>query len=300
MRESILRMVMYFDVFKHPLTLSELERLVGPDQPGAVRDTLDALVAENILESTGRYRHCPGRCDWVPHREQRTRWAEQLWPNACRAAAALAHLPFVRGVCITGSLSKSSTTLDGDVDFLLLSAPGRVWSLKTLTQAARWPMPSAMRELFCTNYILATDTLHLDARNLFTAVELATAVPMYGPEACAAFISANSWASRFVPGLDWSLQRAHNARPLPQPRSVGAIERLWSDRVALRVEHRALSMWDRYWNRKYGWLSEDVRAKRFQRRPGVATNHLHDFQDYVLGEVTMRLSAVGQDEAVRL
>ena len=48
--------------------------------------------------------------------------------------------------------------------------------------------------------------------------ELATAIPMYGPRACASLISANPWARRFVPGMDWSLARAQRARPLPLPR----------------------------------------------------------------------------------
>ncbi|MFT4977330.1 MAG: hypothetical protein ACI8S6_003235 [Myxococcota bacterium] len=299
-RASILRMVMYFDVFKHPLTIGELERLVAPGRRAAISAACDALVAEGLLEATGRYRHSPGHSDWAARRAQRARWAEELWPRARRAAAVLARLPFVRGVCITGSLSKSATTPDGDVDFLLLSAPGRVWSLKTLTQLARWPLPEPLRELFCTNYILSTDTLALDARNLFTAVELATAVPMYGPSACAELIEANPWARRFVPGLDWSLARAQAALPLPSGGPAGATERLWSDAVAVRAERSALSMWDRYWNRKYDWLPDEVRARRFQRQAGTATNHLHDFQDYVLREASARLSAAGLDEPVRL
>lgn len=300
MRQSILRMVMYFDVFKHPLTLNDLERLIAPGEGAAIRAAADALVAEGLLEASGPYRHRPGCGDWVPRRQQRARWAEQLWPQARRAAAVLARLPFVRGVCITGSLSKSATTPDGDVDFLLLSAPGRVWSLKTLTQVARRPLPERVRELFCTNYILSTDALQLGSRNLFTAVELATAVPMYGPETCAAFIEQNRWASQFVPGLAWSLERARCAPPLPRARAASALERVWSDSVASVAEQRALEMWDRYWNRKYNWLRADVRAKRFQRQAGAATNHLHDFQDYVLREVSSRLDAVDAAEALRL
>jgi hypothetical protein len=30
MRDALLRMVLYFDIFKHPLTVAELERLVAP------------------------------------------------------------------------------------------------------------------------------------------------------------------------------------------------------------------------------------------------------------------------------
>ena len=40
-------------------------------------------------------------------------------------------------------------------------------------------------------------------------------------------------------------------------------------------------------------VTEEVRAQRFKRRAGVATNHLHDFQAYVLREVRARYDAVG-------
>ena len=123
---------------------------------------------------------------------------------------------------------------------------------------------------------------------------------MYGPEACAAFISSNPWAEQFVPGLGWSLQRAQAALPLPRPLPARATERAWSDAVAAVAERRALSMWDRYWNHKYDWLDTQTRAKRFQRQAGAATNHLHDFQDYVLRETAERMASVGLAEAVRL
>ena len=212
----------------------------------------------------------------------------------------LGALPFVRGVLITGSLSKNSAVQGDDVDFLLLVQPGRVWSLKTLTHVARKVMPEPLRELFCTNYLLDVDHLALEQRNLFTAVELCTAIPMFGPQACTDFLHANRWAAQFVPGMDWSVARAQNARRQSRHMPVTAVERAWSGPLATAAEKRALSMWDRYWRRKYSWLSESQRQRRFQRGEEVATNHLHDFQEYVLREARGRLSQAGLDEPVTL
>ena len=300
MRDALLRMVLYFDIFKHPLTVAELERLVAPGQRDALVEVLAELEAAGQIASSGDYRHLPGCQENVARRQERARCAEQLWPRAKRAAAVLGSLPFVRGVLITGSLSKNSAMPDDDVDFLLLVQTGRVWSLKTLTHIARKVMPQPLRELFCTNYLLDVDSLSLDQRNLFTAVELCTAIPMYGPEACMAFISANSWAEQFVPGLDWSVERAGNARQQTRSRSVTAVESAWSGPLAQQAEKRALSLWDRYWRRKYHWLSESQRDRRFQRSATVATNHFHDFQEYVLREAQGRLSRAGLSEPIVL
>lgn len=300
MRDALLRMVVYFDIFKHPLTVSELERLVAPGQRDAILSALDALEGEGTLEATGPYRHLPGSGRHIHRRQERSRCAEQQWPLARRAAAVLGSLPFVRGVLITGGLSKNSAVPDDDVDFLLLVQPGRVWSLKTLTHVARKAMPEPLRELFCTNYLLDVDHLPLPQRNLFTAVELCTAIPMVGPEVCTDFLRANQWAARFVPGMDWSIARAENARRRSTRPPVAAVERAWSGPLASAAEQRALSLWDRYWRRKYSWLSETQRQRRFQRGEEVATNHLHDFQEYVLREAEGRLSRVGLHEPVAL
>ncbi len=54
-----------------------------------------------------------------------------------------------------------------------------------------------------------------------------------------------------------------------------------------------MKLWDGYWNKKYAWLRPDLRAQRFKRRSEIATNHLHDFQDYVLREVAARYNRAG-------
>lgn len=296
--EGIMRMVLYFDVFKHPLTLGELERLVAPGRRAEIVRACDALQVRGLLEASGAYRFRPGMARFVARRRQRSAWAEEAWPQACGAAGVLARLPFVRGVLITGGLSKQSTDPSGDIDFLLLVQPGRVWTLKTGLQATRRALPHRVRELACTNYLLSTDSLLVDDRNLFTAVELATAIPMYGREACRELLEANRWAARHVPGLDWSLERVATLPPEPPRRLARAVERAWCDGLASTVERASLGLMDRYWNRKYAWLDPGTRSQRFKRREHLATNHLHDFQLYVLREVEERLREVGLEAPV--
>lgn len=288
-----LKFILYFDVFNHPLATAELARLVAPDQPEAVERALGDLERLGLVTRQGRLCHRPARGASLGRRESRARAAERLWPAARDASALLSSLPFVRGVLITGGLSKNSATPDGDVDFLLLVEPGRVWTLKTLLQGLRRPLPEVIRRLFCTNYLLDLDHLEIDDKNLFTAVELVTAVPMAGPEAAGALLDANPWVASLVPGLSWARQRAANAAPLPARRLARGVEALWRGPLSRAAEREALALWQRYWDRKYDWIDPAVRAQRFKRREEIATNHLHDFQDYVLREVGARLDEVG-------
>jgi len=284
-------MVWYYDIFRHPLTEPELTRLCGFD----VGSVVDVLVGAGRLERTGHHVHAPGQGGHVARRITRTVAAEHRWPVARNAARLLAGFPWVRGVMVTGGLSKQSTEPDGDVDFLLLIEPGSVWATKSALQAIRRVLPERARDWFCTNYLLATDRLLLDDQNLFTAMELATAVPLHGAAVCTGLLDANRrWAERWVPGYAWSLSRAANAPTHARPAAARLVERA-VEPFAPRIEQSAMRAWDRYWNGKYAWLPEETRKRRFKRRPEVATNHLHDFQRYVLDEYTRRCDGAGVD-----
>lgn len=299
LESAILRMVLYFDVFRHPLSAPELTRLVCPELPATVEAACAALVARGRLGVQGPFYFRPGEAGAVSRRQARAAEAERAWPRARAAAEALSRFPFVRGLLVTGSLSKNSAGADGDVDWLVLVEPGRVWTLKSALQVFRRALPERARASFCTNYLLDTDHLAIDDRNLFTAIELATAVPVAGPEAATALIDANPWAARYVPGLSWSRARAANAAALrPGPLTRG-LDRAWRGSWTTAVERQALQGWRTYWDRKYGWLDEGARAQRFKRRDEIATNHLHDFQDYVLREAGARFAAEGLDGPLR-
>jgi hypothetical protein len=288
LRTTILRMIMYFDVFRHPLTLPELVRFIDPDQPKLVTMEVDALVEGRLLARQDAFVFRSGMEDMVLRRQIRTRAAEKIWPRARRAAAWLYRIPQVRGLLVTGSLSKNSTQYQDDIDFMVLVEPGQVWTLKTLLQGVRRAMPAGVRECFCTNYLLDISKPIVDDRNFFTAIEIATAMPMAGRNATLQFLEANHhWVRHFVPGFEWSIERARNMAP-DSPSRLRVPNSSW-------LEKRAMSLWSHYWDRKYHWLDPVTRDRRFKRRPEIATNHLHDFQGYVLDEVQHRLTPLGVD-----
>ena len=283
--DDVARLVLYFDVFRHPLRVDELASLVGTGAEAA----LHAAAATGVVVHDGRWVWRRGRPDDLARRRARAEEAERQWPRARRAAAFLARLPFVRGVLVTGALSKRSAAPDGDVDFLLLVAPGRVWTVKAGLHAIRRALPEAAREALCTNYLLATDALALPQRSMFHAVELATAVPMFGPEACGALLAANPWAAERVPGWAFPTERAAAAAPLPSPRLQQALEAA----SPTALEALGARSVQGFWARRYGWLPESERARRFQAGPSVATNHLHDFSGWVNAEYEARCAAEG-------
>lgn len=266
-------MLLYFDIFHHPLMIEEITTLAGGPPP------LDPR-----LEIHGRHVCRAGRKADIAPRIERSRKAEQLWPKVLRMGATVARFPWVRAVFLTGSLSKRSVTPDVDIDFLLLVESGRVWSAKTFVELVRRGLPDAGREAMCANYLRDVEAPALDDHTVFTAMELATAVPLHGD--CAALIEANPWARRWVPGLDHALERARHAPPLPTRR----LPESW---VPRRADPMLRSVWNAFWNRKYRSLDPATRAQRFKRRPEVATNHFDDFQGRVIAAYEARCAEAG-------
>lgn len=281
-------MVLYFDVFRHPLRRDELAALCGESADDAVSQ---ALVA-GVIEVDGVWVFRAGRGGDRARRQERSVEAERQWGRARRAAAVLASTPFVRGVLVTGGLSKLSAEPGGDVDFMLLVEPGRVWTVKAGLHAGRRVLPEPLRESLCTNYLLSTDALALPQRSMFHAVELATAVPMFGAAACSALLRANPWVGARVPGHAFALARAAAAPAASAGRVRAVVESLVPTAVE-RVGARAI---DRLWERRYAWLSAPERARRFQRGADVATNHLHDYSGWVNQEYARRCASAGLEE----
>jgi hypothetical protein len=86
-------MILYFDVFKHPLQIDELVRLVAPDNPQAVQAAIAELVSRRVITINGRHCHRVDREAWVQRRAERAAHAERLWPMARRVGRALALTP---------------------------------------------------------------------------------------------------------------------------------------------------------------------------------------------------------------
>lgn len=82
--------------------------------------------------------------------------------------------PFVRAVILTGSMSTGSDTLASDIDLLIITKPGRLYSARffatfwaALTGHRRHPNDENPAGKFCLNYYLSSDSLDIkphDAR----------------------------------------------------------------------------------------------------------------------------------------
>lgn len=198
-RQAVLRTVTYADVFGHPLTEAETHRfLVGEAAPrAAVSTALRELVPERLTRREGLYM-LRGRGELVETRRRRAEASARLWPDAVRYGRLLADLPFVRMVAVTGSLARDNVEADSDIDYLVVTAAGRVWVGQGFTGVVRRAVQLRGIRL-CPNYLLSEQALKLGDRNIYTAHELVQMVPVAGHAVYRRMRRLNDWTAEFLP-----------------------------------------------------------------------------------------------------
>ncbi len=239
LQAAILKTLLYADIFDFPLNETEIAHYLIEERASAeavhAALTEDQWLAERIASQDGFY-YLTGREHIVEQRRERDRAATALWPAARRWGKVLASLPFIRSVIITGALAAGNPTRNDDIDYLIVTAPGRLWLARSLcTTVVR--LASLTHQRLCPNYLLAETRLSLDERNLFTARELAQMTPVYGSRVHGRMRDENSWADDYLPQARYPQAHtwADNLGPISGPlKSVG--ERLLGGGLGARAE----------------------------------------------------------------
>jgi hypothetical protein len=212
---AILCTVAYADIFDFPLNPLEIHRyLVGvaADRDDVLRALEDGPRASERLERRDGYVTLSGRTELVELRRRRAEIAAQMWPHAVRYGRATAAMPFVRAVILTGALAMGNVDAGDDLDFLIITATGRLWLTRAMV-IGFVVKPAARRgHEVCPNYLLSEQTLHFEERNLYVAHELAQMVPLAGLDVYRRIRRVNRWAKRFLP----------NASDPPRPVEISA------------------------------------------------------------------------------
>lgn len=197
--EAVLATLAYYHLFKFPLTLEETHRLSG--HRGSLASTEAAV---GWLESRG----VVGREDGHIFLGESTQVAERKIAESRAAEAAtrihararmIGGFPFVRGVGLSGSASKGILKPGDDVDFFVITAPGRLWVCRALLMLFKKVFLLNSHRMFCVNYLVSADLLTLPDRNVFTAMEIAWLRPAWGNRWYEEFLAANRWLAEFLP-----------------------------------------------------------------------------------------------------
>jgi len=196
-RLALIDAILYGDGFDCAVTLDELWRFARAPvarEELERRLRLDPVLRRIVVERGGLY--ClAGREPILDLRRPRVDRARRLGGRARRVAAVLRHVPFVRGVVLTGSVAALDAPARADVDVLVVAARGRLATVFLVLG----PASRLVRRLFCPNYYLAEDRLRMADGDVYLAREIAQAQSLGG--AGDGFRAANRWVADVFPNL---------------------------------------------------------------------------------------------------
>ena len=216
--QAILKTLAYADVFNFPLKLDEIQRYLP------VQATIDevqgnliqVLLPSGQVECHDGYYFLPGRTKQIEMRLDRETSSRAMWPQAEKYGQSIGSLPFVKMVAVTGSLAAHNLVPDGDVDYLVVTEPGRLWLSRLFIVAlVRWAARDGIT--ICPNYIVSENALSFTPRNLFSARELAQMVPVYGVDVYQQLRRANQWTHQYFPNAQDAPRHQLTTKPVVSP-----------------------------------------------------------------------------------
>jgi len=280
---AIAATVAYADLFEAAVTVDDLARsCLGARLDAAevarraaafpLRDMV-ALDADGHLTLRGREALVPRRIDGI-------RRTAELLERHRRVIAALAALPFVRSLALSGGTAHRNARGGDDIDLFVVTAAGRVFTTYTLLFLAS--RLTHTRGVVCPNYLVDEHNLQIVYHHdLFTAHQALSLVPIAGHDMFERFVEANrDWVRDFYP--------AYEPRPATTTIDTSGVQRLAERVIAFggaAVEQLLATAWRFHLGR---------RAARTPRADlvvsgGILKLHLSDHRRRVLARFDARL-----------
>ncbi len=281
--QRLILTTLYFEIFSYPLTIVELKRFVNyPNlKDGEFQHTVDQLCSLGILKEQEGYFMIKKRPDWVKLRHEREARARRAKKRAERRARLISRFPFIRAVFFSGTYAKGIVPLGGDIDFFIVTKPGRLWVGRTLLIFFKKIFLLNSRRFFCVNYFVDEDHLEIEEKNLFTATEIATLAPAFGPKVFSDFMAANAWIRAYYPNID---QDRTGIQKIESSLVSRAIEQCLSGSIGDKLDVAFYRLTSRYWTRKFEHMDQATFDIALKSQPYISKHHPNNFQDRVLSK----------------
>jgi hypothetical protein len=206
--QCIIKALAYFDIFNYPLTQEEIyDFLNKPVAKDVVMATLLQLVEEKRIFRLGSFYSLQPDAALYTRRAVGNNKAEILLKTAYKAGSFLYQFPFVRGIGISGSLSKNFADQHTDIDFFIITRSNRLWIARTLMHLfKKLTFITGHQHWYCMNYYIDEEAMRIDEQNIFTATELITLIPVCGNGTMDKFYHQNNWVADYFPHQEVSRQ----------------------------------------------------------------------------------------------
>ncbi len=279
---AVIQCLLYFDTFTYPLTLDEIYKFctLKFDSNYTLESTLDILLNKNLINQKGIYYFVNNDDSIIERRIKGNKMAQQVMPKAIKYGKFITQFPFVETVFISGSLSKNYFDENGDVDFFIITKSQRLWLCRSLLVGFKKVFLLNSRKYFCVNYFVGNDSLSIPDKNIFTATEIASLIPVNNFNGYANFIKHNQWIYKNLPNFD--LNKKVNVPNLNESGIKKLSEKLLGSSLGDFADKQLFKLTLSIWQKKFKHFNKTDFDLNMRSRKNVSKHHPSGFQQKVL------------------
>jgi hypothetical protein len=295
--QNILKTLGYFDLFHYPLTREEIY-LFNADKV-SVKDidvALQLLLADTTIFKLDNFYSLHNDTALVKRRCEGNLLAIKQMQAAKRSARWLSKFPYVKGIAVSGSLSKNFADEKSDIDFFIITTANRLWVARTLMHLyKKFTFLTGRQHLFCMNYFVDEAALEIPEKNIFTAMEIVTLVPMYGKKSLCNFINANNWTKAYFPVHSTTLASTPEIKAGLGRRLT---EKILNWRFGNKVDNLLMTITGKRWKKKTKQLQLNSRGIIMGMLPGKHFSKPDpvNFQDKVVQRYEVKIKQLLQQQ----
>lgn len=286
--KSIAKVLAYFDVFEHPLTLDEIINLGNSNHPTSTyKETLEELIKKEVCyKYQGFYSINSNIKDFVLKRKNKEFEAKKYFSKLPLFVNLISKFPFVRGVAISGSLSKGVMHDDGDIDYFIITAPERLWICRTILILFKKVFLLNSKKYFCINYFVDENNLNIIDRNIFTAIEITYLLPVFNDKLIQKLKQENDWTNSYFPHFNHPIEL--NIDSSKKKRFKGN-ELVFNTKLANHLDLWLMKLTFKRWRKKFSHFKEAKFELTMRTNRGISKHHPQDFQNKVLKKLKNKL-----------
>ncbi|HLB60407.1 MAG TPA: hypothetical protein VJL83_02285 [Patescibacteria group bacterium] len=205
---TVVKTLCYADIFDFPLTREEIDKY----QVSSIRYKVisnNQIIRDKNIDEKGNYYFLKGREKIVEIRKKREKYSQHKLTRAKRLASFFKIIPTIKLLAVTGALAVGNAKSDDDIDLMIVTSRGWIWTTRFLTillaeifSARRRPKTKELRDKLCFNMFVDEGHLSVPSheRDLFSAHEVAQVKVLWSRDGIAErFYEGNKWVLNYLP-----------------------------------------------------------------------------------------------------
>ena len=247
-KKDILATLTYFSLFNYPLKKGEIYIFLNTcEDLNDFEESLQSLLDEAVVFKIAGFYSLVDDFYIAARRMKGNEKAAVLLKRAEKSAAIISSFPFIQGVAVSGSLSKNFADENADIDFFIITSANRLWIARTLLHIfKKLTFIFKMEGYFCMNYFIDDADPSIQEKNIYTAIEASTLIPLHGTDIFKRFFEVNSWTKAYLPNKHMATQ----GKEINNSWMRTLAEKLLDNRLGNRLDNFFMKWTARKWDSK--------------------------------------------------